>query len=206
MGTFTRGDTAAMPPVTVSRESHDEDGVRITIEWLCNTEIRATVVDLTAADLRECTLSRTQQLDDEWVVKLFQHPRAGRRAVLASQSSRDRSAFRGLTIVDRDRELVAIDVRDGSAPRLVEGLPTLRPFRSDLTPLRGRRLRVLSESPTDDTGKLQSHLAGVPDVIADADTVGPGLTVRVRLPQQTNAFGYVAWDQLAFYDEPITTD
>lgn len=206
MGHFVCGDTASMPPIMVSREVRGHDGVRITIEWAAAQELHTRVADLAAHDLRQCALSRTEPLDAHWSVRLFQHPRAGHRVVLASLSARDGSAFRGVTIVDRDTEFIAIDVGADRAPRKLDGLPTLRPFRSDLAPLRGRRLRVLADTPTDDAGRPQLLPDGAQEVVADTDAVGPGLTVRVHIPAAPGITAHIAWDQLAFYDEPSAAE
>lgn len=194
-----RDEPASIPPVAVSREAHAEQGIRITIEWVSGHHTHARVVDLTADELAQCALSRTEPLDERWSVHLFQHPRAGRRVVLASLSSRDRSAFHRVEIIDRDNDFVAFVVDPEGIARPLTGQPALRPFRSDLTPLRGRRLRIMTEIPTDDTGTPQPLPSQ--EVIADADTVGPGLTVRVRSPQTPGLTAHIAWNQLAFYDE-----
>lgn len=119
--------------------------------------------------------------------------------MLASLSSHDRSAFRGIDIIDRDTDLVIVHVDPDRGPQQLQNQPTLRRFRSDLAPLRGRRLLVLTEAPTDDTGRPQIGAAGAQEVIAD--TLGPGLTVRVRIPSEPSTTANIAWDQLAFYDQ-----
>lgn len=203
MGTFTRGDTSSMPPVMVSRETHGKGGVRITIEWSCNGRLHTRVVDLTSDDLGSSRLSKTVALDEMWSVDLFQHPRAGRRAVFAMHTSRDRCVVRGLTVVDRETELIAVEIDDDHVPRRpVDGTAILRPFRSDLSALRGRRLRVIADVPTDDTSIPQPLPQGPQDVIAETHTIGPGLTVAVRSPRAPETVAHVAWHQLAFYDEP----
>lgn len=196
------GDPGWVPPVLVSREAHVDGGVRMTIEWVSGRVTQARMVELAADDLARCALSRTEPLDQQWSVKLYQHRRAGRRVVMAALFSRDLSTFRDIKIIDRDTDFVAFVVDGAGTPRPLVGEPTLRPFRSDLTPLRGRRLRVMTEAPTDDAGTPQALPVGLHEAIADADAVGPGLTVRVRIPEAPGVTAHIAWDQLAFYDEP----
>jgi len=67
-------------------------------------------------------------------------------------------------------------------------------FESPLCP------RVIVSPPTDDTGAPQNLPPGTTDVVADADAVGLGLTVRVRLPDDSTQIAYVTFDQLAVYE------
>jgi hypothetical protein len=53
-------------------------------------------------------------------------------------------------------------------------------FAVDATGLKGKRLRVLTDLPTDDAAVPQDQLArGITDVITDDDEVSVNLTVRV---------------------------
>jgi len=49
-------------------------------------------------------------------------------------------------------------------------------------------------------GPPQNLPPGTTDVVVDADAVGPGLTVRVRLPDDSTQIAYVTFDQLAVYE------
>ena len=196
------GDTAQGPPprVIVSREALEHNTIRVRVEWVLDDDLRRQHVHILGSDdLHACSLDRRIPLDERWCVKLFQHPRAGRRTVLAMLIASDPPAAQGLPVVDLDEELIAVDTAGGAPPRLEIG-PVCRPFRSDLSPLRGRRLLLLNENPTDDRGAPQHLPAGTTTVIADSDTVGPGLVVRVRLPDDATRTAHIAFDQLAVYD------
>jgi hypothetical protein len=196
------GDASQGPPprAIVSREAVEDNAIRVSVEWVLDDDLRQQQVQvLSSDDLQGCSLDRRIPLNDRWCVKLFQHPRAGRRTVLAMLIAADPPAAQGLEVIDLDEELIAVDTADGVSRRL-ENMPVCRPFRSDLSPLRGRRLLLLNEEPTDDRGAQQPLPAGTTDVIADADTVGPGLAVRVRLPDDATRIAHIAFDQLAVYD------
>ncbi len=74
-------------------------------------------------------------------------------------------------------------------------------FGYDAKGLRGKRLRLLSDVPTDDAGVPQDLPVGGTDVISTEDGVGPNLSVRVYPPGSPENIAYVAFDQLALYDE-----
>lgn len=197
------GDAAGGPPprVIVSREALESNAIRVCVEWALDDELRQQQVQILSSDeLQRCSLDRRIVLDDRWCVNLFQHPRAGRRTVLAMLIASDPPAAQGLAIVDLDEEWIAVDIGAVGGARRLEDAPICRRFRSDLSPLRGRRLLLLSEHPTDDRGTPQHLPAGTTDVIADADTVGPGLAVRVRLPDDATRIAHIAFDQLAVCD------
>jgi hypothetical protein len=73
-------------------------------------------------------------------------------------------------------------------------------FRYDMTGLKGKRLRVLTDIPTDDAAVPQDLRVGITDVIADDDTVSVSLTVRVHPVDNPTQIAYVRFDQLALYD------
>ena len=70
-------------------------------------------------------------------------------------------------------------------------------FDSDTTGLRGKRMRVLVDIPTDDAGVPQDLPAGTTDVVSLDDEVGPNLSVRVHLAGDPGTTAYVRYDQLA---------
>lgn len=78
---------------------------------------------------------------------------------------------------------------------------TYHKFRYDTKGLRGKRLRLLTAVPTDDAGVPQDLPVGATDVISTDDEVGPNLSVRVHPPDDPKNIAYVAFDQLALYDE-----
>lgn len=76
-------------------------------------------------------------------------------------------------------------------------------FGVETTGLKGRRLRVLTDLPTDDAGDPQDQLpAGITDVISVRDTVTPNLTVRVHPVDDPTTIAYIRYDQLALYHYP----
>ncbi|HUO37569.1 MAG TPA: hypothetical protein VMU34_06915 [Mycobacterium sp.] len=74
-------------------------------------------------------------------------------------------------------------------------------FRHDQTGLRGKRLRLLTDDPTDDAGAPSNLPAGITEVVSTEDQVGPNLSVRVHPLNEPNRIAYVAFDQLAIYEE-----
>jgi len=78
---------------------------------------------------------------------------------------------------------------------------TYHQFRYDAKGLRGKRLRLLTDVPTDDAGVPQDLPVGATDVISTEDEVGPNLSVRVHPLDDPKNIAYVAFDQLALYDE-----
>lgn len=74
-------------------------------------------------------------------------------------------------------------------------------FRYDTTGLSGRRLRLLTDMPTDDAGVPQDLPVGITEVISTEDEVGPNLSVRVHPLNDPTQIAYVAFDQLAIYDD-----
>jgi hypothetical protein len=78
---------------------------------------------------------------------------------------------------------------------------TFHQFRYDATGLRGKRLRLLTDMPTNDAGDPQDDLIGVTDVVAVDDTPGVFLSLRVHPVGEPNRTAIVAIDQLALYDD-----
>jgi hypothetical protein len=79
---------------------------------------------------------------------------------------------------------------------------TFHRFRYDTTGLHGKRLRVLTDMPTNDAGWPQDQLPkGITEVIAIDNEPNVNLSVRVHPPQNPNCVAFVAFDQLAIYDE-----
>src|SRR5271156_421862 len=78
---------------------------------------------------------------------------------------------------------------------------TFHQFRYDTSGLRGNRLRVLSDIPTNDAGWPQGLPKGITDVIAIDDEPNVNLSVRVLPPDDPDCVAFVAFDQLALYDE-----
>ena len=79
------------------------------------------------------------------------------------------------------------------------GEPPFRRFRYDVTGLRGKRLRLLTDMPTSDSGNPQDALIGITDVIAIDDTPSVFLDVRVHALDDPARTGLVRFDQLALY-------
>lgn len=76
------------------------------------------------------------------------------------------------------------------------------PLEVEMTGLKGRMLRLLTDEPTDDAGDSQDQLpSGITDVISVRDTVSPNLTVRVHPVGDPHTIAYIRVDQLALYDE-----
>ncbi|KAA8946839.1 hypothetical protein [Mycobacterium sp.] len=78
--------------------------------------------------------------------------------------------------------------------------PRFRQFRYDATGLAGKRLRLLTDMPTNDAGDPQDLPRGITDVIAIDDTPSVFLNVRVHPPDDPTRVALVAWDQLALYE------
>ena len=76
-----------------------------------------------------------------------------------------------------------------------------RRLTADTTGLKGRRLRVLTDLPTNDAAVPQDQLPqGITDVIADEDEVTVLNTVRVHPVGDPHTIAYVRYDQLAVND------
>lgn len=76
-----------------------------------------------------------------------------------------------------------------------------RRFSYETTGLSGRRMRLLTNIPTDDAGVPQDLPQGITDVVSDDDQVGPNLSLRVHPVGDPTQIAYVAFDQLAIYKE-----
>lgn len=71
-----------------------------------------------------------------------------------------------------------------------------------MTGLKGRRLHVLADLPTNDAAVPQGQLpSGITDVMADEDDVTIFSTVRVHPVGDPHTIAYIRVDQLALYDE-----
>ena len=78
--------------------------------------------------------------------------------------------------------------------------PGSRQFRYDAIGLRGKRMRLIDDLPTSDSGRPQEALKGLRDVICLDDT--PSLhNLRVHPVGQPDTVSLVAFDQLALYDD-----
>ena len=73
-------------------------------------------------------------------------------------------------------------------------------FSYEATGLSGRRMHLLTDIPTNDAGVPQDLPEGITEVISDDDVVGPNLSVRVHPVDDPTQIAYVAFDQLAIYD------
>ncbi|OBG70970.1 MULTISPECIES: hypothetical protein [unclassified Mycobacterium] len=60
----------------------------------------------------------------------------------------------------------------------------------------------MTDVPTNDAGYPQDLPKGITDVIAIDDTPNINLSVRVHPPNDPAKIAFVAFDQLALYDEP----
>jgi hypothetical protein len=74
-------------------------------------------------------------------------------------------------------------------------------FGYDATGLSGKRLRLLTDDPTDDAGVPQDLPKGATGVKSTEDEVVPNLSVRVHLADDPTHTAYVAFDQLVLYDD-----
>jgi hypothetical protein len=74
-------------------------------------------------------------------------------------------------------------------------------FHSEVTGLKGKLLRIVTDLPTDDAAVPQDQLPhGITDVIADDDEVSVNLTVRVYPVGDPSTIAYIRYDQLALYN------
>ena len=73
-------------------------------------------------------------------------------------------------------------------------------FSYEATGLSGRRMHLLTDIPTNDAGFPQDLPEGITEVISADDVVGPNLSVRVHPVDDPTQIAYVAFDQLAIYD------
>ena len=79
-------------------------------------------------------------------------------------------------------------------------------FDVEVTGLTGKRLRVLTDLPTNDAAVPQDQLPrGITDVIADEDDVTIFSTVRVHPVDDPQTIAYIRVDQLALYDDQTPT-
>jgi hypothetical protein len=74
-------------------------------------------------------------------------------------------------------------------------------FSYEATGLVGRRMHLLTDIPTNDAGVPQDLPEGTTEVISADDVVGPNLSVRVYRADNPDQIAYVAFDQLAIYDD-----
>jgi hypothetical protein len=79
--------------------------------------------------------------------------------------------------------------------------PGFRHFRYDATGLRGKRMRLMDDLPTSDSGRPQEALIGLTDVICLDDTPSVLHNLRVHPVGQPDTEALVAFDQLALYDD-----
>ena len=77
---------------------------------------------------------------------------------------------------------------------------TFHRFSYEATGLSGRRMRLLTDIPTNDAGVPQDLPLGITDVISSDEVVGPNLSLRVHPVGEPSQIAYVAFDQLAIYD------
>jgi hypothetical protein len=77
---------------------------------------------------------------------------------------------------------------------------TFHRFSYEATGLSGRRMHLLTDVPTNDAGVPQDLPEGTTEVISADDVVGPNLSVRVYRADNPDQIAYVAFDQLAIYD------
>jgi hypothetical protein len=79
--------------------------------------------------------------------------------------------------------------------------PKVHPFRYDATGLRGKRMRLMDDLPTSDSGRPQEALIGLTDVICLDDTPSVLHNLRVHPVGQPDTVALMGFDQLALYDE-----
>jgi hypothetical protein len=77
----------------------------------------------------------------------------------------------------------------------------VRHFRYDATGLRGKRMRVVSDLPTNDAGSVQDALVGVTDVVCLDDTPNVMHDLRVHPVGRPDMAARVEFRQLALYDD-----
>lgn len=80
-------------------------------------------------------------------------------------------------------------------------IPPFRPLRYDTTGLRGRKLRLVTDYPTDDAGIDADLPAGIADVVAIDDTPNVTFSVQVHPVDDPTRIAFVAFDQLALYSD-----
>lgn len=78
--------------------------------------------------------------------------------------------------------------------------PKVHLLRYDATGLAGKRLRLITDLPTNDAGDPQDVLIGSTDVICLDDTPSVFHSLRVR-PVDSDSVAIVGIDQVAAYDE-----
>jgi hypothetical protein len=77
----------------------------------------------------------------------------------------------------------------------------VRHFRYDATGLRGKRMRLVSDLPTNDAGSPQDALTGIAEVICLDDTPNVMHDLRVHPLGRPDVVARVEFRQLALYDE-----
>jgi hypothetical protein len=80
--------------------------------------------------------------------------------------------------------------------------PKVHHFRYDATGLRGQRMRLTDDPPTNDAGDPQQALIGLTDVICLDDTPNVMHSLRVHPIDQPDTVALVGFTQLALYDDP----
>jgi len=95
--------------------------------------------------------------------------------------------------VKQDQAITAHDPPGGDA--------RFRQFRYNTTGLRNKRLRLVTDLPTSDSGRPQEALIGLRDVICLDDTPSVLHNLRVHPVGQPDAVALVTFDQLALYDD-----
>jgi hypothetical protein len=78
--------------------------------------------------------------------------------------------------------------------------PAFHSFPYDVTGLKGKRLRVLTDMPTDGMAPVELPI-GVTDVIAVDDEVSVFLTLQVHPVDDPSTVASVLFDQLALFDD-----
>jgi hypothetical protein len=79
--------------------------------------------------------------------------------------------------------------------------PKVHHFRYDATGLRGKRMRLIDDLPTNDAGDPQEALIGHTDVICLDDTPNVMHSLRVHPVGQPDTVALVGFTQLALYDD-----
>jgi hypothetical protein len=79
--------------------------------------------------------------------------------------------------------------------------PKVYHFRYDATGLRGKRMRLTDDLPTNDAGHPQEVLIGHTDVICLDDTPNVMHSLRVHPVGQPDTVALVGFTQLALYDD-----
>jgi hypothetical protein len=88
-----------------------------------------------------------------------------------------------------------------------DSLAGIRHFHYDATGLRGRRMRLTNDDPTNDAGWTQEALLGVVDVICLDDTPNVMHDLLVHPVGRPDIVARVEFRQLALYprDTPVTS-